>query len=59
MSNCTNWNRYKREGSDGRAMCQLDERKFWQSRMTFNGVVPKLPDLIDLEVLAKQVRMNG
>lgn len=53
------WNRYKREGSDGRAMCQLDERKFWQSRMTVNGVVPKLPELVDLEALAKQVRMNG
>lgn len=59
MSNSTNWNRYKREGSDGRAMCQLDERKFWKSRMTVNGVVPKLPELIDLEALAKQVRMNG
>lgn len=59
MSNSTNWNRYKREGSDGRAMCQLDERKFWQSRMTVNGVVPKLPELVDLEALAKQVRING
>lgn len=55
MSNSTNWNRYKREGSDGRAMCQLDERKFWQSRMTSNGVVPKLPELVDLEALAKHL----
>lgn len=55
MSNSTNWNRYKREGSDGRAMCQLDEQKFWQSRMTVNGVVPKLPELVDLEVLAKHL----
>ena len=59
MSNSTNWNRFKREGSDGRAMCQLDERKFWQSRMTANGVIPKIPELVDLEALAKQVRMNG
>lgn len=53
------WDKFKREGSDGRAMCQLDERKFWQSRMTVNGVVPKLTELVDLEALAKQVRMNG
>ena len=52
------WDKFKREGSDGRAMCKLDERKFWQSRMTANGVVPKLPELVDLEALAKQVRMN-
>lgn len=51
-----NWNRYKREGSDGRAMCKLYERTFWQSRMTANGKVAPLPKLVDLEGLAREVR---
>lgn len=54
-----NWNRYKREGSDGRAMCELDERKFWQSRMTVNGKVADLPALVDIKEMAKQVRVNA
>lgn len=56
MSNFANWNRYKREGSDGRAMCQLDERKFWQSCMTVNGKVALLPQLVDLVEMAKEIR---
>lgn len=56
MSNYTNWNRYKREGSDGRAMRALDERKFWQSRMTANGKVAPLPQLVDLMAMAKDIR---
>ena len=56
MSNSTNWNRFKREGSDGREMCQLDERKFCQSRMTVNGKVAPLLQLVDLVEMAKEIR---
>ena len=50
------WDKFKREGSDGRAMCALDERKFWQSRMTANGKVAPLLDLVDLVGMAKDIR---
>lgn len=51
-----NWNRYKRESTDGRALCKLDEVKFWQSRMTVGGKVAEAPELTDLEQLAKSIR---
>lgn len=51
-----NWNRYKRETTDGRALCRLDEVKFWQSRMTANGKVAALPQLVDLVEMAKEIR---
>lgn len=51
------WDRYKREGADGRAMCKLDNRTWWQSRMSIGGRA-ELPDLVDLEDLAKKVRAS-
>lgn len=50
------WDKFKREDSGGRAMCALDERKFWQSRMTVNGKVAALPKLVDLVEMAKDIR---
>lgn len=50
-----NWNRYKREGADGRALCELDIRKFWQSRMTVNGKVPPLPQIVDISEMARKL----
>lgn len=44
---------------DGRLACELDNRKFWQSRMTRDGNVAKLPVLTDLEKLARDVRAGG
>lgn len=39
----------------GRTALHNTERAFWQSRMTVNGVVAPLPDLVDLEKLARQI----
>lgn len=51
------WDRYKREGADGRAMCKLDQRIGWQSYLSRGGRA-ELPDLVDLEELAKKVRAS-
>ncbi len=50
------WDKFKREGADGRALCELDIRKFWQYRMTVNGKVPPLPKIVDIAGIARGVR---
>lgn len=46
---------FTRHGCDGREACALDARKFWQSRMTIDGRVPPVPELTDLEELARSL----
>lgn len=47
---------YVRPSTDGRLACEMDARKFWQSRMVCNGRVPPAPELVDLRQLAREVR---
>ena len=47
---------YVRPTSDGREAMDNAARAFWQSRMSGPGNVVRLPVLVDLHALAREIR---